>query len=202
MFKDQKFENKCLGYLQLLLPKFKTKSNISLKVIYEDINNSNQYANLPEWSKQNFSITSLEKSPTQQNLYIILLEYNFWKEASREILIGILAHELTHLEFKMNVEPLKLFMQYNTALNYNCLEYIINYITIAKGFILETIDYRKYVLDKVGIEIGIPKSNQFIETFRNSVEFEKLASTINNYNFKSIESIYSNAYNTLIHKHI
>lgn len=202
MLDNPKFNNKCLHYLQTLLPHFKLKNNVMLNIVYSNPDKPSEYINLPSELNQNFSITSLDKSTKESDLYSISLEYEFWKEASELELKGILAHELTHLEFKSNIEPLKLFSVYKDSFTYNCLEYIINYSTMAHGFVLETIAYRKFVLSKAGIQIGVPEPDNFISTFKKSLEFEVLDSTKKEYNFKNIKDVYPAAYAYLIHQHI
>lgn len=90
-----------------------------------------------------------------------LLFYNreFWREASDSALRGNLAHELMHRAWEDAGADRVFFSWTKDTLSYGCLERIIDLCVLAKGFVQELYDARKYIQQHSGsadsIDLGL-----------------------------------------------
>lgn len=180
-------DHKLCELLSSMIEKF-PEIRLPIKAVYVEKQENNS-AGLKKLGASN-KFVPISQGHRDSAGHVLLYNKEFWREASDSALLGNLAHELMHRAWEDTGADRVFFSWTKDTLSYSCLERIIDLCVLAKGFVQELYDARKYIQQHSGspdsIDLGLAELSSLLLS---ASKFEMAGAAFNLTKFELPESI-------------
>jgi tetratricopeptide (TPR) repeat protein len=137
-------DEKLVSLIKEILPNFSgIRLPITVKFIEAKDNNKKYIRELGSTGEY----IPISQSSRRTRGHLLIYNNEFWRDANDSELRGNLAHELMHREWEDTGLEKQFFIWSANSLNYLCLEWIIDLCVLAKGFVEDLYNSKKYIYD-------------------------------------------------------